>query len=252
MRSKCVQMSLLETYTDVRTAMDENKPKFLALIEEHINFEELIPVIFRWAFYRWTGRPREYSLEGFIKFCVLQKILGIEKDSTLLTLMRMCNEIREFCGFDKAPDASKITRFKQDFVVYIQMVFENLVEITEPICRKIDLKKADYLIYDPTGIEARVTENNPKFLNAKLNQAKKLAKNNPELNPHALAYSQMPETAGANPFIKQQYINGHFCYAHKAGILTNGLGVVRSISFFDEDFRRKHPEVVSKKTENPV
>ena len=27
------------------------------------------------------------------------------------------------------------------------------------------------------------------------------------------------------------YINGHVCYAFKFGILTNGLGIVRDISF---------------------
>jgi hypothetical protein len=61
----------------------------------------------------------------------------------------------------------------------------------------------------------------------------------------------MPDTAAASPFVRQQYINGHFCYAHKAGILANGLGIVRGISFFDEDFKRKHPEVVSQRTDNP-
>jgi hypothetical protein len=71
------------------------------------------------------------------------------------------------------------------------------------------------------------------------------------LNPYILVYSLLPETSKANPFVNQQYINGHFCYAHKAGILTNGLGIIRGISFFDEDFKRKHPEVVSKKTDNP-
>jgi hypothetical protein len=84
----------------------------------------------------------------------------------------MSRELREFCGFGKVPDASKITRFKQDFVIYIQNVFEKLVEITEPICREIDAKKSDYLTYDTTGIEAYVAENNPKFLNSKLNQAR--------------------------------------------------------------------------------
>jgi len=87
MRKQYVQMSLMDTYTDVCSAMEERKPEFLALLEEHINFEALIPAVFNWAFYRWTGRPREYSLEGFVKFCILQKILGIEKDSILLALL---------------------------------------------------------------------------------------------------------------------------------------------------------------------
>ena len=250
MRNKNVQMSLLDTYDDVCAVMEEDKPAFLAMLEEHINLRELIPNEFYRAFYRRFGRPRDYSLEGFIRFFILQKTIGIS-DSTLLTLLKMCRELLEYCGFDKTPDASKITRFRQDFVGYIQKVFENLVEVTEPICRELDSKKADYLIYDPTGIEVYVAENNPKFLNGKLNQAKKMAKKNPDLNPHALAYSLLPETAAANPFVKQQYINGHFCYAHKAGILTNGLGIIRDIAFFDDEFKRRHPEVVSQKTDNP-
>jgi len=72
-------------------------------------------------------------------------------------------------------------------VHYIKKVFDNFVEATEPICRELDAKKADYLIYDLTGIKAYVAENNLKFLNAKLNNAKKLAKKNPDINPHALA-----------------------------------------------------------------
>jgi hypothetical protein len=130
-------------------------------------------------------------------------------------------------------------------------MFDNLVEITEPICRKIDPKKADYLIYDPTGIEAHVAENNPKFLNSKINNAKKLAKKNPELNAHSLAYSAMPETSKTTPLAKQQYINGHFCYAFKAGILTNGSGIVRDITFLDDAFKKRHPNVVCAKTDNP-
>jgi len=249
-----MQMSLLDTYNDVCLTKEENKPEFLSLLKEHINLRELIPAEFYWAFYRFNGRPREYTLESFLWFFILQRTIGIDKDSTLLNILRMSAEFREFCGFyhvDDVPDGSKITRFKQDFVNYIEKVFENFVEITEPICRELDEKKADYLIYDPTGIEANVAENNPKFLNSKLIQAKKLSKANPDLKPHLLAYSMMPETSSANPFVKQQYINGHFCYAHKAGILTNGLGIIRGISFFDEDFKRRHPEVVSKKTDNP-
>ena len=251
MRKNKMQMSLLDTYNDVCLARDENKSEFLALLSEHIDFRGMIPATFIWAFNRHFGRPREYTLESLVKFCILQKILGIEKDSTLLSVLKMSAELREFCGFDDVPDASKITRFKQDFVAYIEKIFEILVEVTEPICRELDAKKADYLIYDPTGIEAHVAENNPKFLNTKLTQAKKISKKNPDLNPHNLAYSMMPESAAANPFINQQYINGHFCYANKAGILTNGLGIVRGISFFDDEFKRKHPEVVSKKTDNP-
>jgi len=251
MRKSYAQMSLFDTYADVRSAMDESKPKLIQMLEEHIHIESLIPASFYSSFHLRFGRPREYRLESFIRFFILQKILGIPADSVLLNILTLSKELREFCGFEKVPDPSKITRFRQDFVGHLHAMFAKLVEITEPICREMDPKKADYLIYDSTGIEAYVAENNPKFLNSKLNQAKKAAKKNPNINPHAFAYCLLPETAEANPLVKQQYINGHFCYAHKAGILTNGLGIVRDIAFFDEDFRRKHPETVSKKSDNP-
>ena len=48
------------------------------------------------------------------------------------------------------------------------------------------------------------------------------------------------------------YINGHFCYAYKFGIITNGLGIVRDISFYNKDFLNAHPDiVVEKKSDSP-
>jgi len=214
--------------------------------------EEYIPLEFRRAFYKDTGRPRGCTIESFLWYLIIQSMTGIVNDNIFLFFVRIFRELREFCGFKNIPDAGKISAFKQTFVEYIVMVFERFVEATEPICRELDPKKSGYLIYDPTGIEAYVKENNPKFLNSKLNSAKKLAAKNPEINAHSLAYSQMPEVAEANPFAQQQYINGYFCYAHKAGILANGLGIVRGIYVFDELFKTKYPEVVSKKTDNPA
>lgn len=92
-------------------------------------------------------------------------------------------------------------------------MFEYLVDVTVPICRDINAKKADYLIYDTTGIELPVSENNPDA--------------------------------------KQQHINGHFCYAMKLGIITNGLGIPRHIEFFDDDFKARYPEAVVKKSVSP-
>lgn len=62
----------------------------------------------------------------------------------------------------------------------------------------------------------------------------------------------MPSHASANPEIKQLYINGHFCYVFKFGIVTNGLGIIRHISFYNKDFIVSHPDiVVEKKTDSP-
>jgi hypothetical protein len=48
------------------------------------------------------------------------------------------------------------------------------------------------------------------------------------------------------------YINGHFCYADKFSIITNGLGIVRHISFLDDDFKKNHPDIeIDKKSDSP-
>jgi hypothetical protein len=236
----------------LETQKSSSESDILENLKTHIKIEQYIPLEFRRAFYKDTGRPRGCTIESFMWYLILQSLTGIVNDNIFLFLVRIFRELREFCGFKCIPDASKISAFKQTFVEYIGMVFDNFVDETEPICRELDPKKSGYLIYDPTGIEAYVKENNPKFLNSKLNNAKKLAAKNPEINAHALAYSQMPEVSEANPFAQQQYINGYFCYAHKAGILANGLGIIRGIYVFDEQFKTKHPEVVSKKTDNPA
>lgn len=59
-----------------------------------------------------------------------------------------------------------------------------------------------------------------------------MTKTNPDTDPYRAVYGLLPDYAAANSAVKQQYINGHFCYAQKAGILTNGLGIVRRIAFF--------------------
>ena len=79
---------------------------------------------------------------------------------------------------------------------------------TIPICREIDKKKADYLIYDTTGFESFVAENNPKFFNSKLKQTKKSSKTN-DTNSYAAVCSILPSSSNANPEVRQQYINGH-------------------------------------------
>jgi hypothetical protein len=246
-----VQTSLSDVYEDVCLSMDESKPKFLRLLKEHIKLEKLIPSEFYEAFNKDIGRPRDYSLESFIWFHQLKNIIGIPRDKAFLTVLEFSAELRELCGFEKVPAASEITRFRQDFAEYLGVMFEKLVELTEPLCRALDPKKADYLIYDPTGIKAYVTENNPKFLNGKLTVAKAIAKKNPAYDPYKGVYSLLPETTKANPFVRHQYINGHFCYAHKAGILTNGMGIIRGIYLFDESFKAKHPEIIFQKTDNP-
>jgi hypothetical protein len=127
--------------------------------------------------------------------------------------------------------------------------------MTEPICQEIDSAKADMTIFDSSGIEAWVTENNPKYADRIIRQLKSYAKAmnfDSSYDPYKAAYGNMPSCAHANPEIKQLYINSHFCYVYKFGLVTNGLGIVRHIDFYDKDFFAAHPEIVlEKKSDSP-
>ena len=71
-------------------------------------------------------------------------------------------------------------------------------------------------------------------------------------DPYKATYSSMPSHASSNQEIKQLYINGHFCYVYKFGMVTNMLGIVRDISFLNKDFLEAHPDIViDKKSDSP-
>ena len=136
-----------------------------------------------------------HLLYPMLRALLLQLIFSIPTTSPLIVFLKYSQELRDFCGFDVVPDASKFTRFKQDFLSDLQSMFDRLVNLTEPICQRIDKHKAS-----------------------------------------------MPSHAASNPAIQQMYINGHFCYAYKFGMITNGLGIVRDISFYNRDFLDDYPE----------
>lgn len=249
------QLTFADIYSECQDILENDKPKFLSLLEEHIRLEEIIQPSFYHHFNLYMGRPREYPLPAFLWSLLLQKFLTIPTDTLLLVFLHYSKELREFCGFDKVPDASKITRFKQDFLPDLQSVFDHLVDLTEPICQAIDAAKADMTIFDSSGIKAWVTENNPKYADRIIRQLKAWAKANNldnSYDPHKAAYGRMPDSAQANSEIKQQYINGHFCYAYKFGLVTNGLGIVRHIAFYNKDWLAKHPDIIlEKKSDSP-
>jgi hypothetical protein len=220
MQKKFVQMSLLDIYQSIEERLENDKPELFKLLDEHLDWDEIIPNTFYTAFYRRLGRNRKYELESLLRALFLQRIFHYVEDTQLLNTLRFSYEMRDFCGFNKVPDASKLTRFKQNFCSHIRDVFEGLVDVTEPISREMNEALADLLIFDTTGIESYVAENNPK----------RLVKGG-------------PDAAISNPQVKLQYINGHMCYAQRAAVVTNGLGIVRHLEMLDEDFRQQHPEM---------
>ena len=249
------QLSLKDIFTDCQKKFDNDKYQFLVMLDEAIDMDEIVPVSFVTHFHALTGRPRKHLLYPMLKALLLQRIFSIPTDTLLIVFLKYSQELRDFCGFSVVPDASKFTRFKQDFLPDLQAMFDNLVDLTEPICQNIDPSLASMTIFDTSGIEAWVTENNPKYANRIIKQLKafKKAKGlDDSYDPYKAAYASLPPHAEANPAIQQMYINGHFCYAYKFGLVTNGLGIVRSITFYNKDFLQAHPDiVVEKKSDSP-
>lgn len=249
------QLSLKDIFADCQNKFDNDKYAFLELLENAIDLDEIVPVSFGSHFHAATGRPRKHLLYPMLRALLLQLIFSIPTISLLIVFLRYSQELRDFCGFDVVPDASKFTRFKQAFLPDLQSMFDHLVGLTEPICQKIDKERASMVLFDTSGIEAWVAENNPKYANRIVRQLKafKKAKGlDDSYDPYKAAYGSMPPHAAANPAIQQMYINGHFCYAFKFGIVTNGLGIVRDITFYNKDFLDAHPDiVVEKKSDSP-
>ena len=249
------QLTLAEIFEDCQNKFDNDKYQFLSLFDEAINLDEIVPVSFISHFYASTGRPRKHQLYPMLKALLIQRIFSIPTDTLLIVFLKYSQELRDFCGFDVVPDGSKFTRFKQDFLSDLQSMFDHLVDLTEPICQNLDSALASITIFDTSGIEAWVTENNPKYANRIIKQLKAFKKSHTlddSYDPYKAAYGSMPTHAASNQAIQQMYINGHFCYAYKFGIITNGLGIVRDITFYNKDFLQAHPDiVVEKKSDSP-
>ncbi len=252
MSTKYSQLTLAENFNECQDIMESDTPTFFSLLEEHINLSEFIPVEFYCAFHLSLGRKRDYPLKGFLSALILQKVLTIPTDSLLIILLSLCSELRDFCGFTKIPDAPLFTRFKQTFTPYLELMFSKMVDYTEPICQAIDSTLASIITVDTSGVELYVKENNPKYLNTLIRQLKTYYKDNPNVDPYKMAYGLMPSQAASSSDAKQMYINGHFCYADKFSIVTNGLGIVRHITFLDDDFKKQHPDIeFNKKSDSP-
>jgi hypothetical protein len=246
------QISLFQSYQECKDTYQNNKPKFLELLSKYLDLSTIIPITFYYSYYKHLGRNREISLHSMLAALLLQKILGIPTITLLINILILSKNIREFCGFTKVPDNSQFTRFKQDHETDLEDFFDKLVDMTEPICRAIDSELASVIAFDTSGIEPYVTENNPKYLNKIIKQLKNTCKDKSEDDIYKIAYSLLPSHAFTNEEIKQLYINGHFCYAYKFAIMTNGLGIPRNITFLDDDFKSKHPEMpFKKKTDSP-
>ena len=166
---------------------------------------------------------------------LIQKILCISEITLLVNILSLSSELRDLCGFSTVPHPSQFTRFKQDFVDDLNMLFVHLVDLTEPICKQISPYLSDILISYTTGIEPYFQENNLKLFDSLFRNYKRLLKDNPAVNTHSYTCAKMPKEAHANKEVKLLYMNGHYCYSLKCSLLTNGLGIIRHVNFMDSD-----------------
>ena len=137
------QLSLADIFSGCQNKFDNDKYEFLSILEQTIDLDEIVPVSFVSHFHAATGRPRKHLLYPMLKALLLQLIFSIPTTSLLIVFLKYSQELREFCGFSVVPDASKFTRFKQDFLLDLQSMFDHLVDLTEPICQKLDPSLAD-------------------------------------------------------------------------------------------------------------
>lgn len=205
------QLNLENIYSNCQEMFREQRPEFLELLDKYIDINTYIPFSFKKAFYANTGRPRGCSLYGYISALVLQKIFNIPSDTLLILILNLSSEVRLFCGIDKVPDASKWTRFKQNFANYLQEMFISLVDVTEPICKKINSELANMLSYDTSSVESYVTENNPKYLNTTISKLKAYYKlkgiDKSKDDIYKQAFKSLPKVASSDPSIRKMYAN---------------------------------------------
>ena len=67
------QLTLADIFEDCQEIYDSDKPKFLSLLENHIDLDEIIPMSFRKHYYASTGRHRKYPLTFSTSTTCLQK-----------------------------------------------------------------------------------------------------------------------------------------------------------------------------------
>ncbi len=235
-----LQLSLFNQFESLVDLENNNKLNILSLLSSHLDFSSLIPCEVMSSYHSSVGR-NPYPLISMIKAFFVKNLYGYESIEKLIDLLAASPKVRNFCGFSTIPNKSTFSRFKSTFYSLLEDIFNNLVNLTEPICRKMGENFASHLIYDTSGIIPYVKENNDKFFNRHLKNIKKANKGKSIEDIHKIAYGTMPKQSSVDEDIKFFYVNGGFHYAHKFGLFTNAFGIVRHIAFVDKEFIEKNP-----------
>ena len=246
--SEFEQLSFPNQVSALNNLSFQKPVKFIELLKEHFDIVTFIPDSFTNNYYSNLGSDRKFKLSSVLSALFIMHIFNIPTSSLLCIFLSFSPCIRDFCHFkNDVPDDSFFSRFKTSFEKDIANMFNAMVPHIIEICCQIDDKLpsaspdkglSSTLIYDTSGLKPKVKENNPKTLVSEINKMKTFAKviNNKDFNPYAAAYKNMPKHSECNPNIKLDFVNGHFGYFYKFGILTNGFGIPLRIHFFNEEF----------------
>jgi hypothetical protein len=148
MQSDLKQLSLADIYTDIDEYFQQDKPKLIKLFDQYIDLSELIPQSFINHYYASTGHPRDYKLSSMLTALIIKMILSIPDISLLINILNLSSELKTLCGFSRVANASQFSRLKIDFEADFLQFFNNLVEITEPICNSLSPELASILVAD--------------------------------------------------------------------------------------------------------
>lgn len=236
------QLSLFDINSHFREYIIENNSSFFDYFHDFINFSDLIPFEFYRKYYKHFGAKRTYSLESMLLLLIYKNFLGIANMNTLLNILADSDDLRFALGLPKLPNKSTVSKFKNSFVNEFDLFLATLVDEINPLLEEYFGELHKDLVVDTTGIEAYVTENNPKFLQTEVRKAKTYKKQLESADPKKakgfdhfkFAFGKMPKKASANPDIKFAYLNGHFGYYLKAVIITDGNGIIQDIQFPDD------------------
>jgi len=250
--------NLPETIQQVNELPRKNPVKFLQLLNEHIDLPTLIPASFYLSYNYSQTNTRDYSLESILAVLLLMQFFKFANVSNFITLLALSPLVRDFCRLPEGcvPDESVVSKFKIRFENELRLFFENLTLPVMDIFDEyddslpndsLDKGKNKIEIYDTTGLEPKVKENNPKFVESEVKRQSSYKKylesqgKGQNFNAYAAAYKNLPKHASANEAIRLGYANGHFGYFYKFGTVSNGFGTPLHIHFLGKDFYDQLP-----------
>lgn len=164
------QLSLAEIYSDCTHFFESDKHHFLSLLEENLNLHALIHKFFYQHYYRAHGRHRDFDLCSILWALILRRIFHPHGYTSWLRFSSFPENSAIFAVLTGYPMRLADPFQKHTCWTYNALSSSCWCDWADP--QKIDADKAMMTIFDTSGIEAYVTENNPKFANKIIKQLK--------------------------------------------------------------------------------